>query len=230
MPKPSDKLLLIEDDDRIRSLLVLALADLQVAVDSCGTLEEARSSRFEDYSLILLDLGLPDGSGLELCRELRAVGDQTPLIVLTARGAPDERVLGLEAGADDYITKPFHLPELMARIDAVLRRAPGRAVTERLSCGELWLDPITRQVGREETPIELKRREFDLLQFLMRNSGRAWTRAQLLARVWESNFIGEERTVDLHIGRLRAQVEEDASEPRLIQTVWGVGYRMAEEA
>lgn len=223
-----EKILLVEDDARIRKQLVPALMQAGFIVNAACTFSEAQAQLFDSHTLILLDLGLPDGSGLDLCRELRGAHDETPVIVLTARSAPVERVTGLEAGADDYISKPFHLPELIARIKAVLRRSPKRSGEQRLTCGDLWLSPDSHSAGIGSRTLELKRREFELLQFLMSNPGRTWTRAQLLARVWEGNFIGEDRTVDLHIGRLRAQIEEDASSPRLIQTVWGVGYRMIE--
>lgn len=222
------RILLVEDEDNIRQQLVAALGEASFNVDSCSTLEAACAESPDDYAMVLLDLGLPDGDGLDLCRQLRAIGDETPVIVLTARGAPEERVRGLEAGADDYMAKPFHVPELVARIRAVLRRSVLAPVTERLVRGDLWLDPKTRKAGRGEQDIEFKRREFALLQFLMENPGRAWTRAQLLGRVWEPNFVGDARTVDLHVARVRALIEPDANKPSFLQTVWGVGYRMAE--
>lgn len=223
-----NRILLVEDEANIRQLLVAALGEANIEVEACATLEEAQAESPDDYALVLLDLGLPDGDGLDLCRQLRAIGDETPVIILTARGAPEQRVQGLEAGADDYMAKPFHVPELVARIRAVLRRTAVAPTTERLVRGELWMDPRTRKAGLGDKPIVLKRREFELLQFLMENQGRAWTRAQLLARVWEQNFEGDERTVDLHVARVRALIETDANKPSYLQTVWGVGYRMAE--
>ncbi|MFT4709001.1 MAG: DNA-binding response OmpR family regulator [Bacteroidia bacterium] len=222
------RILLVEDEANIRQQLVAALAEADICVEACSTLREAQAESPNDYELVLLDLGLPDGDGLDLCRQLRAVGDATPVIVLTARGAPEERVRGLEAGADDYIAKPFHVPELVARIRAVLRRSIVSPIAERLVNGDLWLDPRARKAGLGDKPLEFKRREFDLLMFLLKNPGRAWTRSQLLARVWEQNFNGDERTVDLHVARVRALIEPDADKPSLLQTVWGVGYSMAE--
>lgn len=223
------KILLVEDDHHIRQQLVAAFSETEFLVENCCTLAEARAVSPDSFALILLDLGLPDGDGLALCRELRESGDQTPVIILTARKAPDQRVSGLEAGADDYLAKPFHMPELIARIRAVLRRSAVHEDVQRLNCGALWLDPTARKVGIGERLIEVKRREFELLQFLMRYPGRTWTRSQLLTRVWERNFVGEERTVDIHVGRLRARIEEDARRPKRLQTVWGVGYRMSEQ-
>ncbi len=223
------RILLVEDEDNIRQQLVAALGEASLNVDSCSTLEAACAESPDDYTMVLLDLGLPDGDGLDFCRQLRATGDRTPVIVLTARGTPEERVLGLEAGADDYISKPFHVPELVARIHAVLRRSVSAPVNERLVHGNLWLDPKTREAGLGERTIKLKRREFDLLEFLMGNQGRAWTRAQLLDRVWGHSFVGDARTVDLHVARIRALIEPDANKPSLLKTVWGVGYRMVEE-
>ena len=228
MKRTETRILLVEDEANIRQLLVTTLGEANIDVIACATLADAQQETPDDYALVLLDLGLPDGDGLDLCRQLRAVGDQTPVIILTARGAPEERVRGLEAGADDYIAKPFHVPELVARIRAVLRRSDVAPRPTRLVRGELWLDPKTRKAGLGEEPLEFKRREFDLLMFLMQNQGRAWTRSQLLARVWAQNFVGDERTVDLHVARVRALIEPDADQPKLLQTVWGVGYRMAE--
>ncbi len=223
-------LLLVEDDEHLRRWVVESLRDVSFTVTARSTLEGARDALREPYDLILLDLGLPDGDGLELCTELRARGTRTPIIVLTARGAPEERVRGLDAGADDYLTKPFHLPELVARIQAVLRRSQPIAEGATLSSGEIWIDSEARTAGRGVEPLDLKRREFDLLHFFLRNPGRAWTRAQLLDRVWGYDFAGEERTVDLHVARLRARIEPDPSQPRHIKTVWGVGYKLAEDA
>jgi DNA-binding response OmpR family regulator len=222
------RILLVEDDERICTMLGEALPgesyDLTVARDMAA----ARLRVDEGFDLILLDLGLPDGDGLGLCQELRDRADMTPVLILTARNAPNERVRGLEAGADDYLTKPFHLPELEARMSAILRRTQGATPTGRLEWSDIWIDPNTRQAGVGDQHIELKRREFDLLLFLVRHPDRAWTRTQLLDRVWGPDRACDERAVDLNIARLRAQVEKNAERPRCIQTVWGVGYRLAE--
>lgn len=221
-------LLLVEDDDRIRQELVDGLRSGGFAVDEATTLRAAERSLGSAYDLMLLDLGLPDGDGLDLCQALRERGSSLPVLILTARDAPEQRVQGLDVGADDYVVKPLHLPELVARCRTILRRA-GRAVGPgRLVNRNLWLDPETRKAGRGDEEIRLKPREFDLLRFLMRHPGRTWTRDQLLERVWGPDYNGDSRTVDLHVRRLRMKVEEDASDPYLIETVWGVGYRMTE--
>lgn len=222
------RVLLVEDDGRIREELVDALRAAGLEVGAAATLAEARRMAAGSYDLVLLDLGLPDGDGLDFCRELRQRGSGLPVLVLTARDAPEARVRGLDVGADDYVVKPFHMPELIARVRSLLRRARRGFGPGRVEHGQLWIDPETRRAGRGDTELPLKPREFDLLLFLMRNPGRAWTRDQLLDRVWGPAFSGETRTVDLHVRRLRAKVEEDPSDPLLIQTVWGVGYRMAE--
>jgi DNA-binding response OmpR family regulator len=134
----------------------------------------------------------------------------------------------LDEGADDYVVKPFHMGELMARVRTILRRAGRTVGTGTVQHDALWLDPESRRAGRDQREISLKPREFDLLLFFMRHPGRTWTRDQLLDRVWGPSFTGDSRTVDLHVRRLRAKIEEDASDPRFIETVWGVGYRMCE--
>ena len=230
MTKIGPRILLVEDDEHIRRPLLRALRDEEFSVDFEVSLADVRPGLERDYDLMLLDLGLPDGDGLDLCRSLRRTNRDLPIIVLTARDAPDQRVRGFEAGADDYVTKPFHLPELVARIRSVLKRSGRPGTPDRVACGELWADPRTRRAGLGERELDLKRREFDLLVFLLSHKGRAWTRDQLVDRVWGTDFRGDPRTVDMHVRRLRAQVEEDPSTPRYVQTIWGVGYRMADES
>ena len=227
MPKVP-RILVVEDDLRIRRELLDALLAAGFEVDVAVSLRDALISAEREYALILLDLGLPDGDGLELVRHLRGTGRGVPILILTARDTPDSRVSGLDAGADDYVVKPFHMPELVARVRSLLRRS-GRTVGQGLVRHEvLWADAESRKVGKGEEELTLKPREFDLLLFLMQHPGRTWTRDQLLDRVWGADFTGDARTVDLHVRRLRAKVEDDSSDPRFIETVWGVGYRMAE--
>lgn len=231
---PSEpKVLVVEDDMRIRTELLDALRQAGFDTSVAVTLAMARSAVERRHDLILLDLGLPDGDGLDLVRELRAAGRAVPILILTARDEPGQKVAGLTAGADDYVVKPFHLPELVARVRGLLRRS-GRAVEGGFARhADLWVDQETRRAGRGENEsaeqFVLKPREFDLLSFFVRHPGRAWTRDQLLDRVWGSDFKGDARTVDLHVRRLRAKVERDAADPRYIETVWGVGYRMVED-
>ena len=223
-------ILLVEDDDRIRLEVLDALRAADFDVRVSATLGGARQAAVEPCDLILLDLGLPDGDGLDLCRELRAAGNEVPIIILTARDAPEQRVRGLDVGADDYVVKPFHIPELLARIRGVFRRAGTGAHAGVMKCGELWIDPEARTVGHGERRLELKPREFDLLYFLISHAGRAWTRDQLIERVWGKSFDGDARTVDLHVARLRSKIEDDPADPRFVETVWGVGYRFREES
>ncbi len=228
MPRAKPKILLVEDDARIRRELMDALRGEGFEVDVAVSVRDGWTAVQRDYHLIILDLGLPDGDGMQLVRDLRASGRGVPILILTARDGAEHRVRGLDEGADDYVVKPFHMGELMARVRTILRRA-GRSVgTGTVQHDALWLDPETRRAGRDQQVISLKPREFDLLLFLMRHPGRTWTRDQLLDRVWGPSFTGDSRTVDLHVRRLRAKIEEDASDPRFIETVWGVGYRMCE--
>ncbi len=227
MPK-EPRILVVEDDMRIRRELLDALRSAGFEVDVAVSYRDGLVAVQRDYALLLLDLGLPDGDGLDLVRHLRDAGRGLPILILTARDTPDSRVRGLDAGADDYVVKPFHMPELVARVRSILRRS-GRTVGQGLvRHGDLWVDAETRKAGKGEAPISLKPREFDLLLFLMQHPGRTWTRDQLLDRVWGAGFTGDARTVDLHVRRLRAKIEDDSSDPHFIETVWGVGYRMAE--
>jgi two-component system response regulator RegX3 len=179
--------------------------------------------------LIVLDIMLPDISGLEVCRRLRAQ-TTTPIIMLTARGEEIDRVLGLEVGADDYLAKPFSFRELLARIRSILRRVEydRQAVElEVMELGDLSLDPVARRVFRGEDELQLSTREFDLLAYLMKNAGRALSREELLEEVWGEGWVGDPRTLDVHIRWLRMKIEEDPASPQYIQTVRGHGYRFA---
>jgi DNA-binding response OmpR family regulator len=228
MRNATARILLVEDDERIRKELLDALRASGFDVDVSVLTRHARLALQREYDLVLLDLGLPDGDGLDLCRELRARGRSVPVIILTARDAPAQRVRGLDVGADDYVVKPFHLPELIARVRSVLRRAGRTAGPGRAQWLDLSADPQSRTAKRGERVLDLTRREFDLLLFFLRFPGRTWTRDQLLDRVWGASFGGDARTVDLHIRRLRAKIEDDPSDPKYLATVWGVGYRMGE--
>ena len=229
MSTTKTKILLVEDDDRIRRELLDSLRASGFSVDIAVSVSDATVSMNRQYDLVLLDLGLPDGDGLDLCRTMRGCGRSVPIIVLTARDSPQERVRGLDVGADDYVTKPFHMPELIARIRSVLRRA-GRSVGPgRIQWGAFWCDPDARLAGCENDSFDLKPRELDLFLFFLRHPERTWTRDQLLDRVWGSQYDGDTRTVDLHVRRLRAKIEDDPGDPRCLRTVWGVGYRFEKE-
>ncbi|MEM1449416.1 MAG: response regulator transcription factor [Planctomycetota bacterium] len=229
MAGPSNlRLLVVEDDAHIRAELLDALRAEGFEAEVAVSYAMAQEALERHYDLVLLDLCLPDGDGLDLCRALRTAGRSVPIILLTARDAPEQKVSGLDAGADDYVAKPYHLGEVVARIRSLLRRtgkSPSGGFVRHL---DLWIDLDRVQAGREDEQFRLKPREFDLLSFLVRNPGRAWTRAQLLDQVWGHEYSGDERTVDLHVRRLRAKLEENFDGPSYIETVWGVGYRMRE--
>jgi len=193
------------------------------ATDGEAALTAAREGRPD---LIVLDLMLPGLSGLEVCRILRKE-TSVPILMLTAKGEEVDKVVGLEIGADDYVTKPFGMPELMARVRAMLRRSergagsPGDAV----SAGDLRLDAVRREAMRSDEPLHLKPKEFDLLIFFMRHKGRAFTREELLNQVWGYEFAGDTRTVDVHLRWLRQKIEQYPSQPTRLITVRSVGYR-----
>ena len=198
-----------------------------VAHDGAQALQSAGRGRPD---LVVLDLMLPGIGGLDVLRTLRAEGARSPaVILLTARGEEADRIVGLELGADDYVVKPFSPRELVARVEAVLRRVAGAAGTteEPLRCGELTIDPAGRRVLRGGQEVALTQREFDLLHFLARHPGQVFTRDQLMEAVWGYDFYTDTSTVTVHIRRLRAKIEREASSPELLQTVWGVGYRFA---
>lgn len=231
----SRRILVIEDNRDLADLVRLHLSDLpaQVDVAADGASGLARAQR-QRYDLIVLDLMLPGLDGLEVCRRLRESGSYTPILMLTAKSSEMDRVLGLELGADDYLTKPFSLPELVARVKAIFRRvealatapeAGGLGVIER---DGLSIDCAKRRVSVEGQQVDLTSREFDLLVHFARHPGRVYKRAQLLDQVWGHGYEGYEHTVNSHINRLRAKIEKDPASPRYIQTVWGVGYRFAD--
>lgn len=220
------KILVVEDDRRIRAEVMEALIQEQFDVSVAADVSGARRMLEDSYDLVLLDLGLPDGDGMTICHELRSEGRDVPVLILSARDAPANRVLGLENGADDYLIKPFHMPELSARIKNLLRRS-GRQVDDGLArCGQIEIHAGARRAQVRGSALKLRRREFDLLQFFVRNPGRVWSREQLLLRVWGASFEGDIRTVDIHIRRLRLKIEETPEQPRILTTEFGVGYRM----
>lgn len=224
------KVLFVEDDRRIRVEVMAALVaeglEVAVAVDLAG----AEAVLDSGIDLVVLDRGLPDGDGLGLCTTIRERFPGLPVLILTARDDPAERVRGLEAGADDYVVKPFHGAELMARVRSLLRRAGRQSVGDVVRLGPLWADRSRRVAGCGERPLVLRRREFDLLLFLLQHPGRPWSREQLRQRVWREDMDEDSRTVDVHVRRLRQQIEEDPSCPRYLLTEFGVGYRMVESS
>ena len=187
--------------------------------------EAVDKARATDYDLIILDLMMPELDGLEACMEIRAFST-VPINMLTARSQDNDKLLGFEYGADDYITKPFNILEVKARVKALLRRASTARKQEdnRLSGGGLTIDTASRRTWKEGRAVELTAREFDLLELLMKNPGRVYSREQLLDLVWGYEYTGEYRTVDVHIRRIREKVEADPANPELLRTKWGVGY------
>lgn len=233
------KILIIEDEPNIRELVLYNLNqngyEGLTAEDGLQGLAMARS---EKPDLILLDIMLPGKNGYDICRELRAEGNKTPIIMLTAKNEEIDKVLGLEFGADDYISKPFGIRELIARIKAVLRRyesspepesyvsGPGTAVSPGIVNGDLVINIDSHEVRLAGRLVELTLKEFDLLRILAENRGRVMTRDQLLDKVWGFEYIGETRTVDVHVRYLRKKLGDEDNEGKYIQTVRGIGYKM----
>jgi DNA-binding response OmpR family regulator len=226
--------LVIEDNPDIANLVIINLRSKQLRVDHAADGEAGlRKALTGDYQLVILDLMLPGMDGMDVCRSLRDKKVYTPVLMLTAKTSELDRVLGLEVGADDYLTKPFSVPELVARVKAMLRRSgqyQSASVIdggEALQFGRLCVDPSKRQVLLGETSVELTAKEFDLLFYFASNPGRVYTRAQLLDRVWGYGHDGYEHTVNSHINRLRAKIESDPARPGYVTTVWGVGYKFS---
>ncbi len=223
------RVLLVEDDADVASVVALHLRgagyQLEHAADG---LEALRRIHSESWDLVLLDLMLPGTDGFEICRHLRQRKDHVPIIILSARTGEAERVLGLELGADDYLPKPFSMLELTARVRALLRRVEqlkAQPAAQVVQVGSLRLDLAHRRVSLAGVELALTLREFDLLHFLANHPARVFSRAELLERVWGNSFDGFEHTVNSHINRLRTKIESNPQAPRLIETVWGLGYR-----
>ena len=227
--KAQRTILLVEDEESITTPLAEALEREGFATRVARTVAEATElGRSVRPDLVLLDLMLPDGSGLDVCRELRAASS-VPIIILSARGDEADRVVGLELGADDYVVKPFSAREVVARIRAVLRRAsaPQGSGDRPLEVGDVRLDPARRSVSLAGEPLELSRKEFDLLALLMREAGTVVQRERLLDEVWDVNWFGSTKTLDVHVSGLRKKLRDDPAEPRYLHTVRGVGFRFA---
>jgi DNA-binding response OmpR family regulator len=227
--------LIVEDDQDIAHLVALHLKDIDCAVETVAD-GKAGLARAQDgeHDLIILDLMLPGIDGLEICRRVRSHSDYTPILMLTARTSEFDRVLGLELGADDYLTKPFSVLELVARVKALFRRMEAMGSQEALAekepirLADIAIEPDKRAVEVRGEAVQLTAKEFDLLLHFARYPGRVFTRAQLLDQVWGYGHEGYEHTVNSHINRLRAKIEEDPAQPRYILTVWGIGYRFSE--
>jgi two-component system, OmpR family, copper resistance phosphate regulon response regulator CusR len=216
--------LIVEDDASVARFLEQATREARYAPrvtdDGLAALEMARGSAFD---LILLDVMVPGLDGFEICRRLRAAHVATPILIITARDALDDKVKGLDIGADDYLVKPFQVAELLARVRALLRR--GSSGPPVLQVADLVLDPVSRQVSRNGDAIPLSATEYTLLEYLMRNAGRVLTRSMLLEHVWQYDFEGSDNVLDVYISYLRRKIERGRG-PALIHTVRGVGYRI----
>jgi two-component system, OmpR family, response regulator RegX3 len=224
------RILLIEDEESISEPLERALGREGFDVAVAATAAEGRE-RFRDDrpDLVLLDVMLPDGDGRDILREIRDVS-RTPVVMLTARGEELERVLGLELGADDYVTKPFSSAELAARVRAVLRRAEAPAAdaeTAVLEAGEVRMELERHEASLDGTPLELTVKEYELLRMLLEHAGRVVTREQLIREVWDTSWFGSTKTLDVHVSALRRKLGDDPASPRYIRTVRGVGFRFA---
>ena len=229
-------LLVIEDDESIQTLInehfSRAAFTVRIAEDGLAGVQAALN---EQPDVIVLDLMLPKMDGLAVCRELREKAPYIPILMLTAKDDVVDKVLGLEMGADDYITKPFSLRELEARIKSVLRRV--RAATRVESAGEeapivrgrLRIDPAKREVSIGDRQVELTPKEFELLRLFASNPGRVFPRKYLLEKIWDYSYEGYDRTIDSHINRLRAKIEDNPENPQMVLTVWGIGYKFSDE-
>jgi DNA-binding response OmpR family regulator len=216
------RLLVVEDDPALGAVLAGGLREEGHAVDVEGTVAGGDLAlSLAEYDVVVLDLGLPDGDGLSLCARLRCVGAATRVLVLTARDALPDRVAGLDAGADDYLVKPFDFPELAARVRALMRRS-GTGARPVLAAGRIRLDPAAHRVWHDGVLIPLTAREFALLHFLMARAGEAVSRTELLEHVWDRNYDGLSNVVDVHVAGLRRKL----GDPAAIETLRGVGYRI----
>jgi len=228
------QVLVVEDNRDIAHLVQMHLGDIGIGVDhaSDGNVGLAEARRHA-YDLIILDLMLPGLEGQEICRRLRAENILTPILMLTAKTSEIDRIMGLETGADDYLTKPFSILELVARVKAILRRKDQYNQVEpantahRFPAIGLEINTATREVTVRGRPVELTAKEFDLLWHLARYPGQVFSRAQLLDSIWGYGHEGYEHTVNSHINRLRSKIEIDPAEPKIVRTVWGVGYKFA---
>ena len=229
-----DTVLVVEDDADIATLIEVNLTELGLAIEHYSDGQEACAAALKnDYCLMLLDVMLPNMNGLDICRKVRDKKPEQAIVMLTAKNSETDRVLGLELGADDYMTKPFSTRELQARVRSQIRKAhliressqQSQQISNIVSSGELSINQTMREVTKNDVVVELTATEFELLFHLMAHPNQVFSRTQLLESVWGYQHSGYEHTVNSHINRLRSKVESDATEPKYIQTVWGVGYK-----
>jgi len=223
-----EKILVVDDEEHILELLKFNLETNGYKVLCADNgIDALKIARQEVPQLVLLDLMLPKMDGYDVCKEIRKDNSisNMPIIMLTAKGEEFDKILGLELGADDYLTKPFSVRELVARVKAILRRTKIQEVDKSFSFGNIIIDFSKHEVSNEEGKIDLTLKEFELLEILIRNKGRVMTRDFLLDKIWGYEYVGETRTVDVHIRHLRQKIEEDDKNPRFIETIRGIGYR-----
>lgn len=234
MSTTSHPILIVEDDSDLSELIKIQLTDNDYEVEQAMNGRVALQKALEnDYSLIILDIMLPEVDGFEICKSVRKDNQQVPILMLTAKAEEVDKVMGLDYGADDYLTKPFSIKELIARVKALLRRSTGSenidtSKLDMLDFGDLIIYPKKRSVQLEDNLIELTSKEFELLLLFANNPGRAYSRQELLDVVWGYQYSGYSHTVNSHINRLRSKIEKNPSEPKFITTVWGMGYKFAE--
>ncbi|NBC85160.1 MAG: response regulator [Bacteroidetes bacterium] len=227
-------ILLVEDDSDIADLLLLHLSDAGYDVEVVEDGDKGRERALDgSHDLVILDIMLPGTDGFDICRDLRARDRSKPVLMITAKTEEVDKVLGLELGADDYITKPFSIREVLARVKAVFRRIEvdheaASDTTQPISVGPLTIEPTKRKVSRGGEAVDLTGKEYELLLLFARNPGRVYSRQELLEDVWGYQYSGYSHTVNTHINRLRNKLEPDPSNPIYVRTVWGVGYRFAE--
>lgn len=229
--------LVVEDDQDIAALLIQSLkqAGLEV-VHSSSIAQASQYVRQQAFTLVILDLSLPDGDGLDLCRQLKQTDPEQAILMVSARHAEIDRVVGLELGADDYISKPFSVMEFQARVRSLLRRvlllttARSNPPSELVRVGDLMIDKHQHRVTLKGITLDLTATEFELLEFFAQQPRRVFTRSQLLSSVWGYHHSGYEHTVNSHINRLRSKLETNPQQPKMIETVWGVGYRFNPES
>ena len=225
---------MVEDDKHLTELVDIHLKDINCDTTKISNGREAlQKGLSQNFDLIILDIMLPDMDGFEICRQLRAEKNKTPILMLTARSEEIDKIVGLETGADDYLTKPFSVRELVARVKAILRRseifAQNNSEERPTEYGDLFIDRAKRKATFKGLKLDLTPKEFDLLYLFVCNPGKSYSRETLLQKVWGQEFQGYEHTVNSHINRLRAKIEPDISRPAYILTTWGVGYRFTDE-
>lgn len=228
--RPVARLLLVEDDDGIAAPLTAALRSAGHEVLRVATGRQALEAMAGGVEAVVLDLGLPDADGVAICRRIRELAPEVPVLILTARSAEADIVVGLDAGADDYMAKPFRLAELLARLRALLRRAGeapvGAGRPDVLRVQDVTVDLGARRAWRGDAELQLTPKEFDLLALFAANAGRVVTRAHIMAEVWQTTWLGSTKTLDMHVSWLRRKLGDDASRPRYLTTLRGVGFRL----